>query len=510
MTDLATDRPVDRVAVLGGGSAGFIAAITLKTRLPALRVDVIRSKELGIIGVGEGTTVSVPNFLHAYLGIDPLAFHRAVRPTFKLGIKFLWGPRPFFNYTFSPQFDMRYQALPRQTGFYCDGDDDVQHAALNSALMTAGKAFVRQPDGSPGIRNDFGYHMENAEFVAFLEAHALRLGVGIVDDTVAEVRRDDRGVAALIGGGGAAHEADLFVDASGFASALLGKALAEPFVDFRASLLCDRAVVGGWDRAPGEPVLPYTTAETMDAGWCWRIDHERRINRGYVYASAFVTDHDAEAEFRRKNPDVRSTRVVKFVSGRYERAWVKNVVAVGNACGFVEPLESTSLAVICNESADLAESLAACNRRPGPSMARVYNKRVARAWDDIRRFLALHYRFNRRLDTGFWRACLEKTDLADGGEVVAYYAEHGPGGSWAAHLVGAHDLFGFEGYLAMLVGQRVPYRRVFETGPQERQVWASIRQHNRAQAAAGMTVEQAMGVVHSPHFRVRPGFFRYP
>ena len=114
---------IQSVVVLGGGTAGFLAAITLKTKIPALRVAVIRSKELGIIGVGEGTTVSVPNFLHGYLGIDPLEFHRAVRPTFKLGIKFLWGPRPYFNYTFSPQFDMRYQALARSTGFYCDDDD---------------------------------------------------------------------------------------------------------------------------------------------------------------------------------------------------------------------------------------------------------------------------------------------------------------------------------------------------------------------------------------------------
>jgi len=103
---------IDRIVVLGGGSAGFIAAISLKTKLPALRITVIRSKELGIIGVGEGTTVSVPNYLHGFLNIYPMEFHRTVNPTFKLGIKFLWGPRPYFNYTFSPQFDMRYAALP--------------------------------------------------------------------------------------------------------------------------------------------------------------------------------------------------------------------------------------------------------------------------------------------------------------------------------------------------------------------------------------------------------------
>jgi tryptophan halogenase len=502
---------VNRVIVLGGGSAGFLAAITLRTRLRDLPVTVIRSTELGIIGVGEGTTVSVPNFLHGYLGIDPLEFHRAVRPTFKLGIKFLWGPRPFFNYTFSPQFDMRYQALPRSTGFYC-GDDDksVEYAAVNSALMTEDNAFVRLPDGSPGVRNDVAYHMENAEFVEFLEAHALRVGVQIVDDTIADVRQGERGVSALVGRSGTTYEADLYVDSSGFVSALLGKVLGEPFVSFKSSLFCDRAVVGGWARGADEPIKPYTTAETMPSGWCWQIEHENRINRGYVYSSAFISDSDAEAQFRQKAPKVQGTRVVKFVSGRYERSWVKNVVAVGNACGFVEPLESTSLFVICEESGNLADSLIECNRQPGPAMAGVYNRRVARTWDDIRRFLAIHYRYNRRLDTEFWRACLEKTDLADAVDFVAYYLENGPGGAWGQNLIGGRDAFGFEGYLSMMVGQRVPYRRVFQITDAERQTFAAILQHNRSQAASGLSMKQSLDIVHSPQFKVRPGFYHYP
>src|SRR4051794_13979709 len=186
---------IDRIVVLGGGSAGFIAAISLKTKLPAVRVVVIRSKELGIIGVGEGTTVSVPNFLHGYLGVDPLAFHREVKPTFKLGIKFLWGPRPSFNYTFSSQFNLQYKALPKPTGFYCD--DDCDYACVNSALMAHDKAFIRLPNGSPGVRNDVAYHIENADLVAFLETHSASLGVEIIDDTVESVKQDERGVAAL-------------------------------------------------------------------------------------------------------------------------------------------------------------------------------------------------------------------------------------------------------------------------------------------------------------------------
>ena len=502
---------VHRIIVLGGGSAGFLAGISLKTKLPHVRVTIIRSKEIGIIGVGEGTTVAVPNFLHGFLHIDPMAFHRAVRPTFKLGIKFLWGPRPFFNYTFAPQFDMRYQALRRETGYYCDADDAVQDCSINSALMSRDKAFIRLPDGSPGIRNDVAYHIENADLVRFLEETAAKAGVEVMDDTVAHVEQGENGVTGLLCDANGRQQADLYADCSGFYSVLLGKTLNEPFVSFKSSLFCDRAVVGGWKRGDDEPIKPYTTAETMDAGWCWKIEHEHRINRGYVHSGSFISDADAEAEFRRKNPKVDTTRVVKFISGRYERAWVKNVVAIGNSGGFVEPLESTSLAAICDECHALAGSLADRDMRPGPTVAAAYNRHYRQTWDDIRRFLAIHYRFNTRLDTPFWRAARDDTDLAGAEEFVEFYLENGPTAVWKDALVRGRDVFGYEGYLAMMVGQRVPYRQVPQMDQSEQQTFAAIRRHQAAQAASGLTVEQTLHVIHeSPAWKVRPDFYHYP
>jgi tryptophan halogenase len=501
---------VNRVLVLGGGSAGFLAAITLKSRLPDLQVAVIRSKDIGIIGVGEGTTVSVPNFLHGYLKIDPIEFQRIARPTFKLGIRFLWGPRPYFNYTFSTQFDQHLRVLARPTGYYCRDQEDIGFTSINSALMALGKAFIRLPDGSPGIRNDFAYHIENADFVAFLETQAARAKVEVIDDTVVNVEQDDHGITALICKATGPQRADLYVDCSGFGSVLLSKALGEPFVSFAPSLFCDRAVVGGWQRPEGENILPYTTAETMNAGWCWQIEHEHRVNRGYVYSSAFISDADAEAEFRAKNPRIDTTRQVKFVSGRYERAWVKNVVAIGNSNGFVEPLESTSLAVICEECHALTVSLADTGRRPGPALAAVYNRRLRQTWDDIRKFLAVHYKYNSRLDTDFWRAARADTDLAGAEEFVEYYQENGPSIAWKHGLITGRDVFGFEGWLAMMVGQNVPYHNDFRPDERERQVWRTVQESYRTQAAAGLTVRETLAAIRSPQWRTRPDFFRYP
>jgi tryptophan 7-halogenase len=500
--------PISRILVLGGGSAGFLAAITLKSKLPSLDVLVLRSKDIGIIGVGEGTTVLVPNFLHGFVNIDPGEFLRRAQPTYKLGIKFLWGRRPHFNYTFSLQFNMQYVALPRATGYYCESDEDGQFASINSALMTLDKAFERRPDGTPGIRNDIAYHIENEHFVAFLESHARTLGVRIAEDTVKHVEQDETGVKALVGEDGARYDADLFVDCSGFFSLLLGKTLAEPFVSFKQSLFCDRAVVGGWDRSSDEVIKPYTTAQTMNAGWSWQIEHENRINRGYVYSSAFITDDQARREFIDANAKITQTRVVKFISGRYARAWVENVVAIGNSGGFVEPLESTSLAIICAECRDLVISLQDCEMQPGPGMALAYNKRHTEQWEDIRGFLAVHYKFNDRLDTPFWRECREKTDLGEAAEFVDYYLDNGPSTIWRDTLVTGHDVFGYEGYLAMMVGMKVPYRERRQITPQERATWRAIQQENRARATSGLTVKEALQIVRNPQWRYKQGFYK--
>jgi len=496
---------INRVVVLGGGSAGFMAAITLKVKIPALAVTVLRSKDIGIIGVGEGTTPNVPKHLFGYLDIDPGEFHRITQPSWKLGIRFLWGKRRFFDYTFGRQTDWKYHALPKNNGFYCD--DSFEYADIYSSLMSHDRAFVRKPNGDPLITRDFGYHIENEKFVTFLEGKAARVGIQVVDDTVAEVRQDEHGIRGLQLESGGLLEGDLYVDCSGFRSVLLGQALNEPYVNFGSTLFCDRALAGGWDRTD-EPVKPYTTAETMDAGWCWQIEHPDRIIRGYVYSSAYISEEDAEREFRTKNPKITKARLLKFPSGRYRDSWVKNVVAIGNASGFVEPLEATSLHVICDESRFLTQILQDSDREPTRTLKESYNKLVAKEWDEIRQFLAVHYRYNDRLDTPFWRACRADVDLVAAQPLVEYYEENGPSTFGRNTVLQPMDIFGMEGYLTMLVGQKLPHRRKATPSEAEWHVWNGIRAEHRTRAETGLTIPEALRSISSPNWTWNPAFFR--
>ena len=492
---------IKKIVVLGAGSAGLLAAITLRKKLPVVAVWVVRSSEMGVIGVGEGTTPALPIHLFDFLGISQARFYAQAEPTWKLGIRFLWGPRDHFDYPFGARCNGKWKNLQRSNGFYVD--EDFSGASLESALMEAGRVFARDPrrGGAPEMSVPFGFHIENLKLVATLEALAVELGVSFVEGRVSGTERGAEGIAALMLEDGRRLEADLFVDASGFRSELLGRALEEPFLDYGRALFCDRAVIGGWERT-SEPLLPYTIAETMDAGWAWQIEHEHHINRGYVYCSQAISDEAACEEFLRKNPQApKSPRVVKFRSGRYRRFWVENVVAIGNAGGFVEPLEATALGLIALQCQTLVTFLGDAGLRTTPSLRALFNGVSAESMDSTRDFLALHYKLNTRLDNDFWRHCRADTEMGALGSLLEFYRENGPMAAARYTLATSLNPFGIEGHLAMLIGNRAPYEGRHQATVAERAAWEQIRGGLREQAGQGLSVKEMLVATRLPQWR---------
>jgi len=484
---------IRKIVIVGGGSAGFMAALSLKTKIPRLEIVVIRSKEIGIIGVGEGSAIPFTYFIHQFLGLSIAEFVHAVKPSWKLGTYFIWGPRKRFLFPFGRTFSGKLDGMSKAIGYYCS--NDMENSSLSAALMAGDKIFERGADNRPILHMDFAYHIENASFAEFLESLATRIGVKILTDTVRHVHQNEQGISGLDLASSQSESADLFIDCSGFGSLLLGKTLAEPFVSYKDTLFCDRAMVGGWPRT-NEPLRPYTIAETMNSGWCWQIEHPDRINRGYVYCSSFISDEEAQRELMDKNPKITGpTRIVHFTSGRYQRSWVKNVVAIGNASGFVEPLEATSLSIIATRCILLAELLLDGDRITQPADAKIFNTLTARTWDGVRKFLATHYRFNTRLDTPFWQHCRQHTDLAGAEPIVEWYQQKGPSPYAAPGLVNSQDIFGIDGYLVTLLGQSVPHQSRFQPSEQELRKWNAAREHYQAHASNAMSVSEALAMI---------------
>jgi tryptophan halogenase len=362
-------------------------------------------------------------------------------------------------------------------------------------------AFPRQPNGAPDIHPWHAFHIENKKFVEILEIVAREHGVKFIDGKVSGAERGPEGIAAIHLDDGQRLTADFFVDASGFRSELLGKALEEPFVSFSSSLFCDRAVIGGWTRTD-EKIQPYTTAETMNCGWAWQIDHETLINRGYVYCSQAISDDDAAAEFYRKNPRIKDApQIVKFRSGCYERLWVGNVVALGNSSGFVEPLESTALMILCSHVQTLVDFFLHSDLRPTESLRNLYNDLTHASWQDIRGFLSIHYKFNGLLDTPFWKQVRAEANVSSVGGLLEFYKENGPTGFCRHRMPQTQSDFGLEGYLVMLVGNQVPYDKRYNIPPAERKIWEQRKAGFVQEASRGIRSEEALAYVKHPGWK---------
>lgn len=490
---------IEKVIVLGGGTAGLLTAVTLKRKLPILDVQLVHSQKIGIIGVGEGTTVEFSNHFFKFLEFSPRKFYKEVSPTWKLGIRFLWGEGSNFYYTFGNEIDLKFNELERSAGFYMQ--NMAEPTGRISACMHANKAFLRQQNGTPDLSMPHAFHIENAKLVQWLESVARSLGIKLLTGDLGSVDQSDGQVKALHLEDGTRLEADLFVDASGFRAELISKVLREPWVDYSKTLFCDRALISGWER-DGESIAPYTTAEAMNAGWCWRIEHEHFINRGYVFCSKFISDDDAKAEFLAKNPKVtREPRMVPFRSGRHERSWVGNVVAVGNASGFVEPLEATAIHVLCYQARSLAVVLKESQRQPTPSFIDIHNRANASAWDDVRDFLAVHYAFNAAMETPFWRHCREHVDLGGAKQLVDFFRDNGPSQACRSYLLHPTNSYGLEGFYALLMGQGVACGNAYQPNEKEAKLWQKYLAEVQQAAKRGYTVEECLKLIRDPKWK---------
>ena len=399
-----------RVVVLGGGTAGWMTAAALVSLIPAAaEVVLVESEAIGIVGVGEATLPHLRAFL-TRLDIDERQFMAATNATFKLGIAFedfgRIGDRyihPFGSYGRALNGVGFHHYWLRSHHAGVAGRIDPYSVAVMAA--EAGRI-----EPGEGARTDapadygYAYQFDATQFGPFLRGHAETRGAVRIEGRVTSVRRDPASgdVTTLELADGQMVEGDLFVDCSGFGALLLGQTMGADWEDWSEWLPCDRAVAVPC-RSPEGPIEPYTRAVAMPAGWRWRIPLRNRVGNGYVYASAHCSDDEAHDALLGAlgGEALAEPRVLRFRAGRRAQSWVGNVVGIGLASGFLEPLESTSIYLAQAAITELIE------RFPmGGTDARDragFNAAIDLEYDRIRDFLILHYHATTRDDTPFWR-----------------------------------------------------------------------------------------------------------
>jgi tryptophan 7-halogenase len=451
-----TTREIRSVVIAGGGTAGWMTAAALVRVLgPRLTITLVESAEIGTVGVGEATIPAIAQF-NRMIKIDENDFLRHTQGTFKLGIEFVdWREKGHaYMHAFGPVGrDLAYipfhHYFLKQAGDAPGADGALWNFSLNwlAAKQARFTRLERVPD-SPLAGLAWAFHFDASRYAAYLARLALGLGVRRIDAKIAGVLQGaDGDVRALKLEDGRELAADFFIDCTGFRGLLIEQALHTGYDDWTHWLPCDRAQAVPC--ASTAPLLPYTRATALEAGWQWRIPLQHRTGNGHVYCSAFTSDARA-AELLLANldgPALAEPRVIRFTTGRRKQLWNRNVVCIGLSSGFLEPLESTSIHLIqiaiqrlilhFPHLGDVAE------RR------REFNRAAAAEYEYIRDFIILHYHVNDRVGEPFWDACRNMSVPDSLRHRIELFRES------AGIFCATDDLFQLTSWLQVLWGQGV-------------------------------------------------------
>ena len=409
------DKSIRKIVIVGGGTAGWMAAAPLAQIFAGhdhrpCQIVVVESPEIGTVGVGEATLPPI-RFYNQTLGLDGADFVKKTQATFKLGIEFKdWGR---LDHRFFHGFGGFGPPIQNRSSFMywlrlAQASEMRSYEEWSTAtVMARQNRFIPPAGDQPSAANAYSYafHFDAGLYAAYLREYAMQRGTQRIEGTIVDVelRAEDGFVAAVKLRDGRRIDGDLFVDCSGFRALLIGGAMNSAYEDWSAWLPCNSALAVPC--AKTDKLTPYTTSTARSAGWQWRIPLQHRTGNGHVYCNHFTSDAEA-ARVLLDNLDgeaLDSPRQLRFTTGRRRDCWVKNVVAVGLASGFLEPLESTSIQLIMDGVGRLIELFPDRDFEPG--LAVEFNRKMAKQYESIRDFIILHYKLTGRGDSEFWRHC---------------------------------------------------------------------------------------------------------
>jgi tryptophan halogenase len=385
---------IKSLTVLGGGNAGLMSALYLKTSVPDVKFTIIKSSKIGTIGVGEGSTEHWVYFAKV-VGISFVDLVKECGATFKMGLKFEnWhGDGTSYFHSLPTAFthqDPLTGVAHQMMGLIANGTSTQD---LNWNLPMEG--YVAEP-----FENVFQFHFDSEKLNAFLIKKSIEAGINIIEADIVNTNVDNEGfVESIVDTNGNVHFADFFIDSSGF-NRVIASNVGAGWVDWSHYLPLNSVIA--FQTPYQEELPPYTLARCMNAGWMWRAPVQERFGNGYVYDDRFITEEEALTEVQQYfDFPLKVGRKIKYKSGHVNKAWIKNVVSIGLSSNFVEPLEASSISTTIQQSRLLATALWNWTREDTASPDK-YNEVVDNMMHNILDFIQLHY-YTQREDTEFWR-----------------------------------------------------------------------------------------------------------
>lgn len=440
---------VRKVVIAGGGTAGWIAAAALSNKLHGIvDITLIESDEIGTVGVGESTIPPIRTF-HRLLKIDEQEFMRATAATFKLGIL-------FDNWRNGQDRYVHSFGITGKSTWACEFHHFWLHSLTRGVQSEIGDYCLELQAAkqnkfavSPQLDINYAYHLDASIYAKFLRTFSERYGVQRIEGKIKEVRQNPESgfIEALVLQSGQVIEGDLFIDCTGFRGLLIEQTLKSGYQEWNQWLLCDSAVAVQTESVG--PAVPYTRSIAHEAGWRWRIPLQHRVGNGLVYCSRYMSDDQAAEKLMREveGRPITEPRVIKFRTGRRNHFWNKNVLALGLASGFIEPLESTSIHLVITGVSRLIHMFPF----GGVTQPFVdqYNTDVRAEVEAVRDFVILHYKVTDREDTPFWRECKHMAVPELLARRIQMFKERGH--VWQ----GSDDLFRIDSWFQVMLGQGI-------------------------------------------------------
>ena len=404
------NQAIQKIVIVGGGTAGWMAAAALSKYLKGKPIDItlIESDDIGTVGVGEATVPAIRLF-NQQLEIKETEFIKATQATFKLGIEFKdWYKKqhsffhPFADYGMPINGETFYQcwlALQKQ-GYSAN----LEEFCLATQMAAEGRFALPDLESSSKLTfYNYAFHFDASLYAKFLRGYAENLGVQRVEGLLESVNTDSGTgfIKSLALKSGLVIDGELFLDCSGFKGLLIEGVLKTGYENWSHWLPCDSAVAMQTENA--EDPAPFTQSTALDAGWQWKIPLQHRAGNGYVYSSKYMSDDRAIATLTQgvSGRVLTKPRVIKFTTGVRKKFWNKNCVALGLASGFLEPLESTSISLIQSGIEKLLHFFP--DKSFKTELMDEANRLNLLEYERIRDFIILHYKASTRVDSPFWQ-----------------------------------------------------------------------------------------------------------
>ena len=420
--------PANKMLILGGGTAGWMTANVLKHQLKNLNIDItlVESPNIGSIGVGEGSTPHLKRFFDL-LGISETEWMPACHATFKNGISFInWTehlPENRYFHPFPSIIDRQTASaflnncMARHQGKSVNINPDNYFLAYY--LSEAGLSPKTQAN-KPIIPMNYAYHFDATLVGKFLNDIGVKMGVNHVQGEYVKTHftpNNTGEICAIELKDGRILEADFFIDASGFSSHLLQQSLKIEFESFTNNLFNDSAIA--MQTKVCDILPPETKATALKHGWAWHIPLTNRTGNGYVFSSKHTSFENAEQELREHigaESEHAKARHIKMKVGQVKQAWHKNVMAIGLAQGFIEPLEATALHLVMETLGLFLHGFK--NGKYDDRDITQFNLGISERYQGIRDYIVCHYKVNSRSDTAYWRECSAMSNISDNLQAV--------------------------------------------------------------------------------------------